>query len=80
MGPPRVSTIGAPASATVMARISSTQTTSAPCNWRRQCDLSLDPPARWGLWGWRVHQKYLLTWQNTVNNDSYSSCVRRHFL
>ena len=42
--------------------------------------LSLDPPARWGLWGWSIHQKCLLTWQNTVNNDSYSSCVRRHFL
>ena len=42
--------------------------------------LILDPPARWGLWGWSIHQKGLLTWQNTVNNDSYSSCVRRHFL
>ncbi len=42
--------------------------------------LSLDPPARWGLWGWSIHQKGLLTWQNTVNNDSYSGCVGRHFL
>ena len=30
--------IGAPASATVMARISSMQPVSAPCSWRRQCD------------------------------------------
>ena len=27
--------------------------------------LILDPPARWGLWGWSIHQKGLLTWQNT---------------
>ena len=33
-----MSMIGAPASATVMARISSMQSTSASCSWRRQCD------------------------------------------
>ena len=48
--------------------------------WVLARSLSLDPPARWGLWGWSIHQKCLLTWQNTVNNDSYSGCVRRHFL
>ncbi len=46
----------------------------------REILLSLDPPARWGLWGWSVRQKGLLTWENAVDNGSYSSYVRAHFL
>ena len=42
--------------------------------------LSLNPPARWGLWVWRVHQKGLLTWENAVVSNGHSGHVRRHFL
>ena len=42
--------------------------------------LSLDPPVRWGLWGWRVHQKGLLKWQSVDVNCQQTRHSRRHFL
>ena len=32
------------------------------------------------FWGWRVHQKGLLTWENAVNDNGRSGHERRHFL
>ena len=31
------------------------------------------------LWGWRVHEKGLLTWENAVKHDGRSGHVGRHF-
>ena len=47
---------------------------------RELCLLSLDPPVRWGLWGWRVRQKGLLKWQSVDVNCQQTRYLRRHFL